>query len=178
MKEIWKDIEGFEGKYQVSNTGYVKSLDFNHTGKEKILKNKVNRQGYEYVTLYKNGKQYYPAIHRLVAEAFIPNPNELEQVNHIDGNKKNNVAENLEWCTNLENMQHAIRNDLVRNKGKDNKRSKKVAQINNRDEIINIFDSLGEASRYLDVGYRVTGKISKVCNKKMNTAYGFKWKFI
>lgn len=177
-EEIWKDIKGYEGKYQISSFGNIKSLNFNHTGKEKLLVKKVNHKGYEYVTLYNNGKQFYPRIHRIVAETFIQNLDNLPQVNHIDGNKCNNNVENLEWCTNLENMRHAIQNNLVRNKGKYNKRSKRVAQINEKNEIVNIFDSLGEASRYLNIGYKVTGRLSMVCNNKINMAYGYKWKFI
>lgn len=124
-EEIWRDIKGYEGKYQVSNFGRVKSLCRtvrykNRYGKISIAK--VNGKtknmtmnsngwregkGYLSVMLYKNNKGRRHNVHRLVAEAFIPNLHNLSQVNHIDGDKTNNRVDNLEWCTQSENMQHA-----------------------------------------------------------------------
>lgn len=106
-EEIWKDIEGYEGRYRISNKGRVLSLNRykqNHTKKqyveEKIISNYINKKnGYVYVYLCKDGKYKNCRIHRLVAETFIPNPNGFPQVNHIDGDKTNNVVSNLEWCT-------------------------------------------------------------------------------
>ena len=106
-EEIWKDIEGYEGRYKISNKGRVLSLSRykqNHTKKqyveEKIISNYINnKNGYVYVYLCKDGKYKNCRIHRLVAETFIPNPNGFPQVNHIDGDKTNNNVENLEWCT-------------------------------------------------------------------------------
>lgn len=171
-EEIWKDIKGYEGKYQISNTGYVKSLDFNHTGKEKILKNKVNYKGYCFVTLYKENKQYYPAIHRLVAEAFIPNSDCLPQVNHIDGNKCNNHVENLEWCTNLENMHHAIKTGLTNCRGN----IRAVEQIDSNGKVINKFGAIADAGRFLGIKGKPNG-ISRACSGKQKTAYGYRWKY-
>lgn len=118
MEEIWKDIQGYEGLYQVSNLGRVKSLARLDTRgqrvSEKILKLGKHRAGYFRVNLYKNGKMKQYLVHRLVALAFIPNPENKEQVNHIDGNKQNNVIENLEWCTHSENIQHAYRTGLAK----------------------------------------------------------------
>ena len=112
MKEIYKDIEGFEGLYQVSNLGRVKSLNYNHTGKEGVLTPALNSYGYCKVSLWKNGKMRVKSIHRLVADAFIDNPNNLPCVNHINGVKTDNSVENLEWCTYKENNAHAIENNL------------------------------------------------------------------
>lgn len=121
MEEIWKDIEGYEGKYQVSNLGRVKSLKRKcnvlngyRTVNEKILNLNKNRYGYVTVNLSKNNKNKICTIHRLVATAFIPNPENKPQVNHIDGNKTNNIVENLEWVSKEENMQHAVNTGLLK----------------------------------------------------------------
>ena len=115
MQEIWKDIKGYEGKYQVSNSGNVRATNYNNTKKVKILKQYI-RNKYLSVRLCKNGKGKHLKVNRLVAESFIKKP-ELE-VNHIDGNKYNNKVENLEWCTKKENIQHAIEIGLRRVKNK------------------------------------------------------------
>lgn len=113
MNEIWKDIKNYEGLYQVSNLGNVRSLDrkvWNYTKKGRILKQTSNNHSYFYVSLNKDGNiQKHCYIHRLVAEAFIPNPDNLPQVNHIDFDKSNNKVNNLEWCTDIENKQHYIK---------------------------------------------------------------------
>ena len=114
--EIWKDIEGYEGLYQVSNLGRVKSI-YGWCGnrfvkRTKILKLKINNKGYTKVYLYKNKKSKMFFVHRLVAMAFVPNPNNLPQVNHKDGNKLNNSIGNLEWCTCSENIKHAYKTGL------------------------------------------------------------------
>ena len=125
MKEIWKDIKGYEGIYQVSNIGKIISLPRNGTIlKKKKLKNILNNRGYLCVNLSKNNIQKKNAIHRLVAETFIPNPDNLSQVNHKDGNKQNNCVENLEWCTCKENIQHARKTGLLNDYGSKNKLSK------------------------------------------------------
>lgn len=108
--ETWKDIEGFEG-YQISNLGRVKSLNYRHTRKERILQQKLSRNGYCHVSLCKNGKRCMFVVHRLVAMAYIPNPNGKPQVNHIDECKTNNCVENLEWCTAKENTNYGTRNE-------------------------------------------------------------------
>ena len=112
--EIWKDIKGYEGMYKVSNLGRVMSIRRKVNGprgyktiKQKILKIGKNNFGYSTVTLSKHGKSHRKQVHRLVALAFIPNVNNLPQINHIDGNKSNNVVENLEWITNRDNVIHA-----------------------------------------------------------------------
>jgi hypothetical protein len=128
MKEVWKDIEGYEGQYQVSNLGNVKSLNrfvyqLDRSGKPsisnykgRVLKFGHRKNGYLYIVLSKNNKQKKENIHRLVAKAFIPNPLNKPQVNHKDGNKKNNLIGNLEWNTMSENHKHAFRTGLRSNK--------------------------------------------------------------
>lgn len=117
--EIWKDIVGYEGWYQVSNLGRVKSVSrvvphktkgggvSNQVWPSKILRPTVTNHGYQLVVLSKQGKFRYPTIHRLVATAFVPKPFNKPTVNHKDGNKENNMADNLEWCTSSENNYHA-----------------------------------------------------------------------
>ena len=105
--EIWKDVVGYEGLYQVSNLGNAKALNFkNKRGFNAILKNDICK-GYHQITIYKNRKGNRFKVHRLVAFAFIPNPNNFPQINHKDGNKENNDVVNLEWCTNSHNQKHA-----------------------------------------------------------------------
>ena len=109
--EIWKDIEGYGGLYQVSNLGRVKSLNYNRTKKEKILKPRSNKDGYLNVNLYKEGRMKTCLVHRLVAKAFIPNPDNKSQVNHRDEDKTNNCVDNLEWMTRRENINYGTRNE-------------------------------------------------------------------
>lgn len=125
MQESWRPVKGYEGLYEISNRGRVKSLKRivkrgNHTLQipETILKIHINRWGYPHCSLNKNGKSKTHTIHRLVASAFIDKSHEGLEVNHIDGNKENNSVENLEWVTRTENIRHAFSNNLmVRHKG-------------------------------------------------------------
>jgi hypothetical protein len=129
--EIWKPIKGYEGKYQVSNLGRVKSLNYNRSGKEKILKPILSHNGYLLVKLSKNGKTKNFRINRLVVETFIPDKNNFKsmpdedrnkinlnnlKVNHIDENIKNNNIENLEWCTHKYNMNYGTINQRRKRK--------------------------------------------------------------
>lgn len=107
-EEIWKDIEGYDGIYEVSSWGRVKN---SRTGR--VLKAGKDIYGYLFVNVYKNGKRTNYKVHRLVAQAFIPNPQNKPQVNHIDENKENNYVENLEWCTAKENNNHGEHNSRV-----------------------------------------------------------------
>lgn len=110
MKEIWKDIEGYEGFYQISNLGRVKSLGGwcgTAKRKEKIRSTSLTHDGYVKVRLIHQGKDKTMRVHRLVAEAFIANPKNKDTVNHIDGNKQNNMVSNLEWVDRTEQMIHA-----------------------------------------------------------------------
>lgn len=114
-EEIWKDVVGFEGLYMVSNLGRVKSLNYNHTGQERILR--ANGKRYLMVVLSKNKKKYPLLVHRIVATAFAPNPQNKKTVNHIDGNKLNNNDWNLEWNTQSENHKAAFKLGLMSQTG-------------------------------------------------------------
>ena len=105
-KQIWKDIPGYEGLYQVSNTGKVRSLIYAYSGKTRVLKQATKDNGYKVIGLNKNGKRKVYHIHRLVAQAFIPNPLNLPQINHKDENPSNNTVWNLEWCTPKYNINY------------------------------------------------------------------------
>jgi hypothetical protein len=162
--EIWKNIKGYEGKYQVSNLGRIKSL-YRWNGKafykrEHIMESYINnKNGYIYIALMKNNKNKNCRLHRLVAEAFIPNPENKPQVNHIDGDKTNNNANNLEWCTQSENELHAYNKGLANS---DNKKFK-VFQYDMQGNLLNIYDSLQEASD--KTGVHIS-KISYCINNK------------
>lgn len=176
MKEIWKDIKGYEGCYQISNLGNTKSLEryVNTNGnskrlvKEKILKKTIDNTGYYVVSLWKNNKHSRPHVHRLVAETFIINQNNKPYINHIDGDKLNNNINNLEWCTPKENNIHAYQLGL-------NPSCKKVNQYDLNGNYIKTWDSIKDANDY----YKTT-HISECCNpdSKRNIAKGFLWKHV
>ena len=121
MKEIWRDIKNYENLYQISNYGKVKSKE-KYAGhslrKEKILKQYIDKDGYIKVILCKNNKTHFLSVHRLIAEAFIPNPDNLPQINHKDENKKNNKLSNLEWCTCKYNINYGTRTKRAMEKHK------------------------------------------------------------
>lgn len=155
MEEIWKDIVGYEGYYQISNIGRVRSVERidqrNHKRGGYFMKNTIFPSGYLYVSLYKDGVSKQFRIHRLVAEHFIVNPNNLPFVNHKDEDKLNNNADNLEWCTNEYNLNYGTRNKRAGNKLKNRKdKSKEILQIFD-DGVIIEYKSIMEANRKLDI---------------------------
>lgn len=167
MKEQWKLIKDF---YKISNTGNIISINYKHKKNSNIImKPKNDKNGYKCIGLYINNKKHYFRIHRLVAEAFIPNPENKPQVNHKNGIKTDNRVENLEWVTNKENIIHLF-SYLPQ------KRTKKVLQLQN-DKPIKVFNSISDASR--ETGIPVSN-ICDCCNKKQHhkTAGGYKWKYM
>lgn len=128
MKEVFRPVKGFEGFYEISNKGRVKTLYTSSQGKRgggDFLKERTTRQGYKFYQLNKSGKKSTVLTHRLIAQAFIENPEGKNEINHIDGNKANNNLDNLEWCTRKENIKHAFETGLnVGRKGEKNFLSK------------------------------------------------------
>lgn len=131
MTEEWRDIKGFEGHYQVSSFGKVKSIKLIKLNKAKILKSYADRGGYATIYFNFNRKRYFQLVHRLVAIAFISNPEDKEQVDHIDTDKQNNHVSNLRWCTRSENMKYAFGKGIFDEKIKRQSRTfpKKIIDI-------------------------------------------------
>ena len=183
MIEEWRDIKGFEGRYQVSNKGRVRSLPryvSNHTGKlfvkGKILKQRPDFKGYMRIDIKDNdGKKKYKGVRRLVAETFIDNPLNKPQVNHIDGIKENNSVENLEWVTNSENQKHAYCLGLNRVTGRAGKPPKRVIKLSSDGQVIEIFNSIAEAGKSVNAR---SSNIGECCRGHKKTAYGYRWKFM
>ena len=163
--EIWCPIKGYESLYEVSDKGRVKSIGY---GKERILKPGRNKDGYLLVSLYKN-REKICYVHRLVCQTFIPNPDNLPQVNHIDEDKENNSVQNLEWCDSKYNNNYGTRNQMV-----SMKLSKPVLQFTKDGEFVAEWKSSSEIKRNLGFAQQ---HISSCCNGKLKSAYGFIWKF-
>ena len=163
MEEIWKDVYGYEGKYQVSNLGRVKSLNYRHTGNEQILEPRKVGKGYLRVSLYNNGEEDQQLVHRLVAEAFIPNPEGKPEVDHINNkpgnkatNKMDNRVENLRWVTSIENKNNGL--------------SKPVMCVETGTE----YPSAMEAERCTGA---LNNNIIACCKGKRKTTGGYHWKY-
>ena len=169
--ENWCDIKGYEGHYKVSDKGRVKSVKF---GKERILKPRRNPQGYLLVQLLKNGEIKQCLVHRLVSQAFIPNPDNLPQVNHKDENKENNSVHNLEWCDSKYNINYGTRNQRVSEKMTNDKLSKPVLQYTKAGVFVREWKSMNDVQRNLNYS---KGNISYCCTGRYKSAYGFIWKF-
>ena len=166
--EIWRNIKDYPD-YQVSNMGRVKSLNYNRTGKEKILKNIKNNFGYLYVRLCKDGKQKNYTIHRLVATAFIDNPNNYPIINHINEDKTDNRVENLEWCTQQYNINFGT---SIERAAKN--RSIPVLQFTKEGELVRKWESATQVER--ELGYNLS-HISECCKGKRKTCGGYKWRY-
>lgn len=180
LNEQWKPVKGYEGYYKVSNIGRVKSLDrcvtirgnvIQHR-KGKILSSHINHKGYVEVFLSKEGRGQTLTVHRLVAESFIPNPNNYPQVNHKDENKQNNCVDNLEWCTNHYNEHYGTRSQRQAKSLTNGKNSKPIKQMLNG-SIIKVWPSMAEAGRH---GFD-EGNVSACCRGKIKTAYGYQWQY-
>lgn len=163
MTEYWKDINDYEGLYQVSNLGNVRSTK---TGR--VLKPAKNyKGGYLQVVLYKNGRVKHFLVHRLVAEAFIPNPNNLPCINHKDEDKTMNIVENLEWCTHKYNDNYGT---AIKRMTKT--KSKTVLQLRMDGSLVRIWQSARKVQRQLHFNQSY---ISECCRGKHYSAYGYKW---
>lgn len=181
-KEIWKPVVGYEWKYEASNLWNVKSLNFNKTKVEKILSPWL-RLWYKIVSIGWKSK----TIHRLVAQGFIPNPENKPHINHKNGKRDDNRVENLEWCTRSENMLHAYRTWL--NKSTENNHfkrnppstwkiipcSKQIKQLTQDSEFIKNWESISIAGRKTWISIQ---NISKCCKWNRKTAWWFKWEYL
>lgn len=167
--EIWKPVTEYEGLYEVSNLGRLR----NRHGK--VLKIPLNHTGYPRIELWRQGKMKHFYVHRLVALAFIPNPDALPQVNHKDEDKQNNRVENLEWCTQAENLNYGAHNDKVALANRNHpSKSKAVACYTKDGKLVRVFPSTHEAERETGVANQ---SISQCCRKKYRTAGGYVWEY-
>lgn len=183
MEETFKDVIGYEGFYQISNLGRLKSLERfikgRNNGKrlkpESIIKNKLDSKGYYHYELSKLGKKKDLRLHRLIAEVFIPNPELKPYINHKNGIKTDNSILNLEWVTQSENTQHAYDTGLmVGQKGKDHSSSKKIYQYDKCGNLISSFDGMRDAGRETGIEPSSIGKCAQGLRP---SAGGYVWKY-
>ena len=166
----WKDVKGYEGLYCVSDEGEVKNV-----ARNRLLNGCVHASGYKTVVLYKNSISKRHLVHRLVATAFIQNINEYEQVNHIDENKLNNKAENLEWCSRKYNMNYGTICDRIKEKrGHLARRKRRVCQISKEGITVSVFESIAQAARLTGTART---SIYECCNKIHKSANGYIWEY-
>lgn len=177
MRELWKSIKNYEGLYEISNYGHIRSLDryVIDKGKKSFRKGTnisicKNEHGYKYVTLYKDGKQKHKYLHRLVAEAFIDNPNNYPEVNHLDFDKSNNYVTNLEWCSKRCNMNHAHINGKLSNK----QNNIPIIKIGLDGTVLEKYPSFVIAAESVK---GIPQNISQCCNHKTMSVYGYYWEY-
>ena len=163
----------YEGLYKVSNFGRILSLNYNKTGKPDLMTPRKRKDGYFQVNLRKNGEYKTCSLHRLVAQTFLPNPNNLPQVNHIDQDKTNNRVENLEWKSPKDNCNHGTRNERIAKANTNGKLSKKVLQFTLNGKLIREWPSIMECERN---GFD-SGNVCKCCNGKLPHYKGFLWMY-
>ena len=182
MREIWKDVVGYEGLYQVSNMGNVRSLKWKNCGYTRNLWLKPHNKGYFQVELVKNKKKKTFVVHRLVSVAFIPNPDNLPCVNHKDENKQNNCVDNLEWCDYGYNNRYSMNLHPERYAGIHRKSTPKygkrkcypIIQISLNGEIVREWEN--SRAIFLETGMS-DWSISECCRGNRKTAYGYKWQY-
>ena len=185
MNEIWKPIPGYKNLYEASNTGKIRSKGrivskMNHGTMCEvyyppiILAQRYNQEGYLYVTLNEGKHQITARVHRLVALAFLDNPNNKTQVNHINGNPSDNRLENLEWCTPSENTIHAYETGLNKKRG----RSKPIAKIDENGCIVQVYKNARIAAVDIAKSIECSRNIRKVCEKGYGRCGGYWWKWI
>lgn len=180
VNEIWRDIKDYPN-YMVSNLGRVKSVNYRRTGEEQILRQIKITNGYLQVGLYKNGNFKPHYVHRLVAEAFIPNPDNKSEIDHINANKTDNQVCNLQWCSHKENINNPLtivkinKNAHLKNKfGIEHPKSKPIIQFSKDGEFIKKWNSGMDAQR--ELGLFCTS-ISACCKGKLKTAGGYIWRY-
>ena len=169
LEEQWKPIKDYTGLYEVSNLGRIRSLNYMKTGEIKILKLSKNNRGYLVISLNKNGKRKNFKVHRLVAIAFLPNPNNLETVNHINENKLDNRVENLEWMSYEDNINYG-----TRTKRSAKTLSRKVMAISLTETKVLVFQSMSQAEK---LGFNHDA-ICRCCRGKQKTHKGYTWRYI
>lgn len=190
MEEIWKPVKGFEGLYEVSNYGRVISHHKYAGVENRVMKFKEDKNGYLKVKLCDNGKHKQLFAHRIVAEAFIDNPNNYPMINHKDENKKNNFVENLEWCDSQYNNTYGHRLEIAMPKthakwsyterarkqmSEVGKRHRKRCAAYKDNVLVKEFNSTVEAGRFFNT---VATNISRCCASEKGTAKGYTWKYI
>lgn len=176
MEEVWKDIKDYEGVYQVSNLGRVKRISYQRENKEKELKVTARKDGYIIVCLCKNGVKTTYNLHRLVAEAFLDNPDNLPCVNHKDENPSNCVCTNLEWCTYQYNNTYGTFKERQKKTSTNGKLSKPVIQYDKEGNYIKEYPSIMEVERQLGFNHSF---INGCClgRKSYKTAYDYIWRY-
>lgn len=173
MTEHWKPINGYEGLYEVSDLGNVRSLNLGNRGFTRNLYLKPHKDGYRQVELFRNGQKRMLTVHRLVAQAFLPNPNGYDQVNHIDFDRSNNDVSNLEWCDASYNALHSWKNPKRKRRISKNG-NERICQYDRNLTLIREWESCIEIKR--EKGFNQTS-IWECCNGKRKTAYGYCWRY-